>query len=198
MLHNLLTFLRDVVPKERCLLWQHIIDLENSLFRLDGATISEAVLTGHGHENMDEILVNIKIYLLIGQSRHTEIVEFNAKGIETAIDCLFEFPEKAAICRECGKVQLRKDSDCQECLFLKAFAMRRKRQEVCTICQDHAFRIALPCGHVFHKTCLLSMNPYRLVCPNCRSPVSETIVKSLFGSIGDSDDDDDDDDDEDL
>ena len=48
-----------------------------------------------------------------------------------------------------------------------------KTKESCSICLKEGFKgIKLPCGHVFHKTCIKKACQYDKRCPNCRSSIT--------------------------
>ncbi len=47
-----------------------------------------------------------------------------------------------------------------------------KTKATCTICQKKGFRgVVLPCGHVFHKSCIKKALQYDKRCPNCRKTI---------------------------
>ena len=42
-------------------------------------------------------------------------------------------------------------------------------EDVCSICLEEGVSVLLPCGHAFHKVCILHSVKYKVKCPLCRS-----------------------------
>jgi hypothetical protein len=205
----LVDILRAVVPVTSTQKWRYEIDLTYSCFRLEHADVIHAILSGSGHENLEEVAMDISIRLTVGRSDKIHRVHMKEKGATRALTTLLHFPENFSVCRECGHVRSMRDGKvfCESCLFLKVFSSLKEESKTactttpataCTICQEPAYRTVLPCGHVFHMTCLLYMDPERIKCPNCRTPLPTLLVQHLFGDVDydDVDDDEEDDDEE--
>ena len=48
----------------------------------------------------------------------------------------------------------------------------KKTKESCSICLKQKFKgVVLPCGHIFHKSCIKKACQYDKRCPNCRKPI---------------------------
>jgi len=200
----LLNIMREEIPTSTTQKWEYEIDVAHSCFRLEHISMDRVLLSGCGHESLEEVVVRIEINFRIEKSRMIRRVVLKKKGVQQAITSLFHFPEHHAVCRECGVLRLAEDdrAHCESCLFLEVYStMKRDNNppETCSICQEPAFRTMLPCGHVFHMTCLLSMNPHQLRCPNCREALPSSMIRQCFGvchHCGDEEDDEEDDEDE--
>jgi Ring finger domain len=200
----LLKILREEIPSSTSQKWEYEIDVSHSCFCMEHTSMEGVVLSGTGHENLEDVMVRIEINFRVEKSRHVRRVLLKKKGVQAALTSLFRFPENHAICRECGVLRLAEDdrAHCESCLFLEVYSdMKREGSppDLCSICQEPAFRTMLPCGHVFHMTCLLSMNPHQLRCPNCREALPSSMIRQCFGvchHCGDEDDEEDDDEEE--
>ena len=197
----LMTLLRDHVPSSASQKWAYEIDISHSCFGIEHTSMERVVLSGLGNESLDDMMVRVEVNFRVGKSRHVRRVVLKKKGARAAITTLFRFPENHAVCCECGDLKTTEDgrAHCESCLFLEVYSGIKRDggpPETCSICQEEAFRTVLPCGHVFHMTCLLSMNPHRLRCPNCRDPLPPGMIRQMFGACCDCAEDDEDDDDE--
>lgn len=48
----------------------------------------------------------------------------------------------------------------------------KKTKDACSICLKENFKgVILPCGHLFHKSCIKKACQYDKRCPNCRKPI---------------------------
>lgn len=202
-MNSLLQVLRDIIPTSSTQKWRYDIDLAHSCFRLEHAHVDSASLSGSGHESLTEIATELVVQVTVGTSYHVHRIVLREKSVQSALEALFDFPEKFRVCCECGYVRPVKDDKtvCESCLFLDVFSSLKSPlppcggpslaagRAACTICLEPAYRTVLPCGHVFHMTCLLSMEPDRIKCPNCRTPLPSNLIRDLFGNVDDEDDD---------
>lgn len=198
----LIKMLRDSIPLSPSQKWKYEVDVSHSCFQMEHTSIQKAIFSGMGHEKEDEIMILIVIRFFVGKSHVPHHATLKEKGIEAAIQALFQFPDTHAICTECGLTRSSENgrAQCESCLFLEVFSDKKGPKAVCSICHEPAFRTMLPCGHVFHMTCLLQMDRHGLKCPNCRSALPSEMKRAFFGGChcGDDDFSDDDDEDDDL
>jgi hypothetical protein len=172
--------------------WSYNVDLKNSCIASDQYTLVSAIIYGEGSIH-DSVRVRVQYYVhphLASQQYQGRCKKF--KNIERAILYVWEFPERYRLCRDCCRL-VKKDQECEACIFYKSFMIHKKKSEQCGICQEECFRIALECKHFFHKSCLVKMSPLDMKCPLCRHPVSEEVVSNLFDDDDMNDDDEDDD-----
>jgi len=177
-----LRFLRDSIPPDNKK-WVYSVDLFQSSYKIENTTIHTATLTGKGQD------ICATVRLTVGRSKHTQIIEEKFTSLEDALSFLFELPAKARVCRECGRIPYETPVDqdiCGGCVFLSVYAERQGIHQTCTICSEPAYRLCLPCGHVFHTVCILNLTTPR--CPNCRQNFSEELVDYLFGNEEEEDD----------
>lgn len=173
--------------------WFYHIDLSNSNFTIEYARFNEVILTGHPCTKAEDCMIDINFHFFIGNSCKIQCAKCRVRGYKEAAHVLFNFPKKK-ICRECGLLCVEPDKPCMHCLFFRLYAVENKQEEICTICQESVYRTMLPCGHMFHMTCLLQMDPHvdTPACPNCRMKIPCRILNDLFGCHSDGSDDDDD------
>jgi len=112
----------------------------------------------------------------------------------------FSFLENHSACVECGDVGAHGSRVCRSCEFFVEY-VRYKNVEptVCAICHESVFRFTLPCGHMFHKTCMNRMEHGACrTCPVCRAEIPYSVICRIFdqeeedGFFPDKDDDEDD------
>lgn len=61
-----------------------------------------------------------------------------------------------------------------------------KNNDDCAICWDHLdLARKLPCGHLFHNSCLRSWLEQDTSCPTCRKALSDSIERDFSGNIND-------------
>ena len=173
--------------------WFYHIDLTNSNFTIEYARFHEVILTGSPCTKPEECMININFHFFIGNSSKIQCAKCRVRGYKEATEILFNFSKKNRICKECGLLCTEPDRPCVHCLFFRLYAEENKQQEMCTICQESVYRTMLPCGHLFHMTCLLQMDntDTPLACPNCRMKIPSRILQDLFGDDASEDDEDD-------
>jgi len=164
--------------------WSYTVDLKNSCISSDQYNLHSAVFSGEG--GLQELVkVNVHYYITSAQNLQSRFKIF--RGIESAIQHVWNFPLKYKICLDCCSL-VKTEKECDQCIFYKTFQIEKGKKETCGICQEETYRTILPCKHYFHRACLLKIDPDNLKCPLCRHPMSEDMVLDLFDSP-DSDDD---------
>jgi hypothetical protein len=165
--------------------WEYIIDLRNSCVSSDQYVLLSAAILGEG--NLQDLL-KIKINYCVHNSQKVYCRVKKIRGIEGAIKYIWDFPDNFNLCMNCCAL-IKKDRQCEQCCFYKAYMEYKCKKEVCGICQEESYRTILSCQHHFHRSCLLKMDPDDLKCPLCRHPVKEDIICNLFDEdVDDSDD----------
>lgn len=183
--------LRDVVPREHKT-WSFHIQTTNSCYKIENANIHSVCLRGYGGENSEDIDVDVTARISIGKSYNIQLVHVHEKGLHKAVQASLDLPKNIVVCQECAKLRVGNETRCSSCLFLQLYASKNDGAQTCSICQEQTYRTVLPCGHYFHMTCLLSMDPVEAKCPNCRTPLEDDVVKQIFGDMYNSESDDDD------
>lgn len=96
---------------------------------------------------------------------------------------VFSFLDTYSACVECGDIDNHGGNRvCRSCEFFVEY-VRYKNTEptVCAICQENVFRFALPCGHMFHKTCMNRMEHGACrTCPVCRADIPYSVICRIF------------------
>ena len=184
------SYLKDKIIKMEKKRWYFHMNLKYSSFTMTNTRFQEALITGLPCITPEECKINVNIHYHIGNSNHLHCVPATVKGYKEASEYLFTFTEKYNICTECAGIYKKENDDsmCGKCIFLRFYTKEKKINDVCTICQDPVFRTKLPCGHMFHTTCLLEMDKKDMSCPNCRMKIPAYIVNDLFGEPDNSDD----------
>lgn len=105
--------------------------------------------------------------------------------VKDILDCVFEILWKYKMCNECYYLIKENNSICEYCFMSKykwEYGLSKNYIDViptCTICLEHVFKARLNCGHYFHKTCLIKMNPNstydneEIKCPLCRELITK-------------------------
>lgn len=187
---------RSQIPPSSMEKWEFDVDVSYSCFRFEHAKIFSLTLSGHGGINMREIGIDILVRLSVENSYRMQVLFQRVYGLETALKTVYDIPDTAGVCMECANVILDKTKGCDNCLFFKAYTEYKKISETCSICQTPTYRTTLDCGHFFHKTCLLSIDPVDPKCPNCRHPISKTWFMEMDEDEDDSESMEEDDDEE--
>lgn len=111
--------------------------------------------------------------------------------LENAKLWAFSFLEKYSACLECGAIDAHASSRaCASCeFFIEYVRYKNIEPTTCAICQEHVYRFTLPCGHMFHKTCMNKMEHGTCrTCPVCRAEIPYSVVCRIFDQEDEGDD----------
>jgi hypothetical protein len=111
------------------------------------------------------------------------------ESIEDLLSYFYNLLWNYKLCKECYKIV--PDRFCFECTSMQVFWEWGKLKfdaEIpqCSICLEDVYHSKLECGHYFHKTCLIKLNPLNwyhskeIKCPNFRKVISEKDVANYF------------------
>lgn len=164
--------------------WSYTVDLRNSCISSEQYHLFNAVFSGEGNiEDLVKVHVNYYIHDIHSIQTRFKIL----RGLQKAIEYVWSFPQMYLLCLDCCQL-IKKDQECEECIFYKTFMQVQQKKQTCGICQEECFRTMLSCNHYFHRSCLIKMDPENLKCPLCRHPFDENLVIGLFESEDINDD----------
>jgi len=159
--------------------WSHYINVEHSCYQPSDYVIQEIEIEGVG-TNVYTSPIQIYTRYYIPQRQVTTTRRKHCKTIQTAMDYIFHFSSRFKLCSEC--LSLYKQNTCDKCDFFKGFYLTHKKEIInCGICKEPTYRTRLPCGHLFHQTCLLRLEKQDIKCPLCRSPIPLSFQRFLCG-----------------
>jgi hypothetical protein len=56
-----------------------------------------------------------------------------------------------------------------------------KKTEICAICLDPVYRFSLPCGHMFHRLCLMkTAKRSHMRCAMCRQRIPQHVLDYIY------------------
>ena len=191
---------------KRVLRW----DLRNSVFQKNGIYLYDAILC---EENRKGSVFTLHISYQVQYAFHLQYwVDRDLHSLEDALYSLCIFLDENVVCCECARVVPKTSTveaaeryRCASCALFEGFCvMQNKEPETCGICLEPVYRFTLPCGHMFHRLCLMS-TPYKeeTRCALCRADVPLDVLTYIYDDkydtrhVLDDHDDNDEDNDED-
>lgn len=75
------------------------------------------------------------------------------------------------------KKKKEKEKIIHKCITVNYGYFSNKNDDICSICLNKIKikKATLPCGHSFHKSCILKTTKIMETCPNCRRPIINNI-----------------------
>lgn len=103
----------------------YTVDLKNSCISSDQYHLHSAVFSGEG--GLQELVkVNVHYYITSAENLQSRFKMF--RGIENAIQHVWNFPSKYKICLDCCSL-VKTEKECDQCIFYKTFKLKRERKK---------------------------------------------------------------------
>jgi hypothetical protein len=173
--------------------WDYTVKTSFSGYELNEVIITSIQLFGllKKEQHFDKMKIYITVDYRYGNACPDTFTKF-VVGLEKAMSYALQLEENVFSCSECSRIHEKTQKDmqmCKDCMFFKLrHDLKKKESDICSICQEEAYRFQLECGHYFHMGCISKLNTSQLKCPNCRHPISKRFIRRYFhtSSLSDS------------
>lgn len=118
---------------------------------------------------------------------------YDLHSVEECVHQLFAFLWEFDLCKECLCMTNKDQKLCRSCLssrLMWEWGVKNGKVSViekCAICLEEVYCSKLACGHQFHKTCFINLNPLEwfdedvnVKCPICRKDISDRDKSVYF------------------
>jgi hypothetical protein len=173
--------------------WDFNVKTLFSGYQLNDVNIMDIQLFGILKKDLDydKMKIHVTVDYRYGNAYPDTFTKF-VVGLEKAMSYVLQLERNVFSCSECSRIYEKCQKDmtmCKDCTFFKIrHELNHKNDyEICSICQEDAYRFQLECGHHFHMGCLSKLNPSQLKCPNCRHPISKQFIRRYFNISSNSD-----------
>jgi len=176
-------------------------DLDHSVFCRNGVMLHNLIIKKR-EGVVDDFIMNFS-YSIYHSSNVGVFRVVNLSSFSAAVQFLWRFLDDFVVCHECTALVKKtdtvsymsymsytthnnnKDSDavcCLSCMFFKQYMeFHAKKTEICAICLDPVYRFSLPCGHMFHRLCLMkTAKRSHMRCAMCRQRIPQHVLDYIY------------------